>query len=128
MRWVGTCGRLGLMQAREGSISLAAIAVATVYLLLAPSVADARRCKPIAARPEASSVRAINTNCNNARNLVWWQTFRGRTPPGWVWINPGGCEGLIVRRRDRGYVISHGYQPRPGAPAAIATIFRGCRS
>lgn len=92
------------------------------------ATAASRACKPIPARPRASYVRAVNMSCAKARWLVREQTYSHRMPAGWVWINPAGCEGFIVRRRDQGYVLSHGYRLPTGAPAVRAVIYRGCAS
>jgi hypothetical protein len=110
------------------TIALLASLLVLAAASAAPAPAATRICKPVAAAPEPSRVQAVNMSCSKARELVRRQTFSGRTAPGWVWINPAGCEGLIVRRRDRAYVLSHGYRIPKGAPAVRAVIYRGCRS
>lgn len=110
------------------TIALAASVLVVAVASVPAATAATRRCKPVAAKPRPSLVKAVNMTCRKARRLVRAQTFSGRTEPGWVWINPAGCEGLIVRRRHRAYVLSHGYRLPKGAPGVRAVIFRGCRS
>lgn len=94
-----------------------------------PAVARKSQCRSVDARPLPSTVEAINMPCRKARRLVRYTTRHNRRPPrGWIYINPAGCEGIIVRRRDRKWVIAHDYRPRPGRQAVWSVIYRGCRS
>lgn len=105
--------------------AFAVVIAVSPAMLPAASPAVTRACRPVPANPQASVVRAVNMSCAKARWLVREQTFSGRTPARWV---PAGCEGMIVRRSDRPYVLSHGYRIPKGAPAVRAVVYRGCVS
>lgn len=110
------------------------ILVAFLLLLVAESfVASAtareRACSSVAAQPMASTVLAVNMSCRRARQLVASTTRNNRKAPrGWVYINPAGCEGFIVRTRDRGGFIKRQYRFQAGASGVRSNIYRGCRS
>lgn len=78
--------------------------------------------------PANSKVRAVNMSCERARRLVRITTETGRAPSGWVYLNPAGCEGVIVRRRDRARVVARNYRLPKGAAGVRTIIYRGCKS
>lgn len=88
------------------------------------------RCAPVpVGSGPASTATAVNMACRPARALVRATALgRGVAPGGWVFVNPAGCEGLIVRAADAAWVRAHGYRPRPDRPAVVATVYPGCRS
>ena len=116
----------------SASLSAGACAAALLLCLGGPiGEAEAKRtCRPVPAGSEmASTVSAVNMSCKRARRIVRFATFHGQTAPrGWGFINPGGWEGLIVRRKQKKWVISHSYRVKPGMRAIYTVIYRGCTS
>lgn len=88
-----------------------------------------RECKKVPHPAGASHVRAINMSCTTARSIVR-RTARnnGEPPAGWTFVNPGGCEGKIVRDGDADWTARHINRTPPGRPAISVVIFAGCNS
>lgn len=88
-----------------------------------------RTCKKVPHPAGASHVRAINMNCTAARSIVRRTAKNNGEPPaGWTFVNPAGCEGVIVRNGDVDWTANHRYRTPPGRPAISVVIFAGCNS
>ena len=112
-----------------GLLVIIALALMLLPSTTPSSAAPGRHCKNVKAKPDSSPVRVVNISCRRARRIVRYATRHYQTAPRkWVFINPGGCEGMIVRKRDKNWVIRHTYRPRPGRPFIYTVIYSGCHS
>lgn len=87
-----------------------------------------RRCGSVGdPKGPRSKVRASAISCHRARRLARRYVQNDKLTRGWIAVNPGGCDYLMYRRRDRG-IYEHDYSPHAGAPIIQFTKFRGCNS
>jgi uncharacterized membrane protein len=106
----------------------AAVAVAAQPAAQAQTSGAARACSGVTVDGQKTPVRATGVSCAKARKIARRFAVDGHLPRGWDSVNPAGCEHVIFRARDRGYVLSHQYRAPGGAPLINAVKFRGCNS
>ena len=125
-----TAGRVTRSSGRGLNIvlGLCATAVMGVAAALLPPAAAARSCQPVRVDGKPVLVQVQNVSCRRGRPIARRFSATGALPSGWEGRNPGGCEWVLFRKRDRARVIRNGYQAPPGVPTILTVRDRGCTS
>lgn len=109
-------GLYRLRTANNGSIVLRVVG--------RPLQRAARQCAPVVVGGVGLPVVAVNLACPAARGLVASLMERRAPPPGWAAVRLVGCERMIVRAQDRGWV-TEARRPRPATPAVRTMLPAG---